>query len=294
MRPLLTYTGAKVWLVPWLNSLYLSTKAKRMNEIFCGGLSVSLGIEPAEAILNDRDPNVINFHRQVRDGLVLTRDISSKSKEEYQKDFYAALDRFNELVKDGKRKTAEAAEMFLIVNRKGFASKIRYTVGGELRSTPNYQAFKVYRKKSLSNYRDTMRRWKFTCKDFRKVRMRDGDFVYADPPYINIKPPNKTYLGDFDINDQEDVARLLGDYDGPSVISNYADEKIVEMYKDYGFTVEFIGKKRQLMRNYVHQRQAGLEDLPKYKTQETILVSKNIQNKPSLVSGALTTGRKDK
>ena len=280
MKPLLSYIGAKVWLVPWLNSLYLSTKAKRMNEIFCGGLSVSLGIGPRYALLNDNNPDIINFHRQVRDGLVLRATISTNSKEEYKRDFRAAVDRFNTLIKEGKRRTPEAADLLLLIGRKGFGNNIRYNSRGLLNSAPNYQNPKSHVKVDLSHYRDTMRHWKFTCKDFRKIRIRDGDFVYADPPYDS---PHNVYLGGFTYKDQEDVAKKIAEYDGPSVISNYADEKIVEMYKDYGFTVEFVGSKREFMRNYAKVRAAGLESVYK-SSKKTVLVTRNIKKKPQLIS----------
>jgi len=41
-------------------------------EPFCGGLAVALGLRPQRAILNDVNPHLINFYKQLQRGLELT------------------------------------------------------------------------------------------------------------------------------------------------------------------------------------------------------------------------------
>jgi DNA adenine methylase len=59
-------------LVLHLNALWQPYKERRYVEPFCGGLAVALGLQPRRALLNDANPHLINFYRQLQQGLELT------------------------------------------------------------------------------------------------------------------------------------------------------------------------------------------------------------------------------
>jgi DNA adenine methylase len=61
LKPPLKWAGGKRWLVPHLRPLWEPFANRRLVEPFCGGLAVALGLMPDRALLNDRNPHLINF-----------------------------------------------------------------------------------------------------------------------------------------------------------------------------------------------------------------------------------------
>ena len=104
-KPPLKWAGGKRWLVPHLKPIWESNSQRRYVEPFCGGLAVVLGLQPKRALLNDINPHLINFYRQVRNGLEMC--IKMRNDETL---FYRHRERFNRLVKDGKAHSQEGAQ----------------------------------------------------------------------------------------------------------------------------------------------------------------------------------------
>src|SRR5215211_6637111 len=85
LPPPLKWAGGKRWLLPRLHTLWdrahggqwdggqwdsASARERRLVEPFVGGLAVALGLRPARALLNDSNPHLITFYRQLQRGLV--------------------------------------------------------------------------------------------------------------------------------------------------------------------------------------------------------------------------------
>ena len=62
-EPPLKWAGGKRWLVPRLRELYEPHRHRRFVAPFCGGLGDVLGVWPRRALLNDANPQLINFYR---------------------------------------------------------------------------------------------------------------------------------------------------------------------------------------------------------------------------------------
>ncbi|MEO6667298.1 MAG: DNA adenine methylase, partial [Nitrospiria bacterium] len=69
IAPPLKWAGGKRWLLPVLARLWGGHEHRRLAEPFMGGLGVALGLGPMRALLNDSNPHVVNFYRQLRSGL---------------------------------------------------------------------------------------------------------------------------------------------------------------------------------------------------------------------------------
>ncbi|CAG0971204.1 partial Modification methylase DpnIIA, partial [Anaerolineae bacterium] len=73
LKPPLKWAGGKRWLVPRLQLLWevhlKQYPEARLVEPFCGGLAVTLGLQPERALLNDINPHLINFYRWLQKGL---------------------------------------------------------------------------------------------------------------------------------------------------------------------------------------------------------------------------------
>src|SRR6185503_2372260 len=79
-KPPLKWAGGKRWLVPHLKPIWEENSHRRYVEPFCGGLAVVLGLQPKKALLNDINPHLINFYRQLRDGLYMNIEMRNEEK----------------------------------------------------------------------------------------------------------------------------------------------------------------------------------------------------------------------
>src|SRR6202008_2998320 len=70
VTPPLKWAGGKRWQIPHLQRYWEHESHRRLVEPFCGGLAVTLGLQPHRALLNDINPHLINFYRQLKKGLV--------------------------------------------------------------------------------------------------------------------------------------------------------------------------------------------------------------------------------
>lgn len=238
--PPLKWAGGKRWLVPQLKQLWKESggPTRRLVEPFCGGLSVALGLLPQRALLNDRNAHLINFYRQVQQGLVCgpAGDNSASS-------YYAARERFNALICRGETETPEAAALFYYLNRTGYNGLCRFNRQG-LYNVPfgRYRTL-VYRQ-DFTSYATLLQPWQFSCSDFETLSITADDWVYADPPY---DVPFTSYApGGFDWVQQQRLAHWLAALPGPVVASNQATPRVLALYQALGFSVHTLAAPRRI------------------------------------------------
>ncbi len=223
------WAGGKRWQVPHLRQLWEPHRTRRLVEPFCGGLAVALGLMPERALLNDVSAHVINVYRWLKRGLTVTIPMTNDAKT-----FYAHRVRFNELLIAGEGDTAEAASLFLYLNRTGYNGLCRFNSRGGF-NVPFGRYKKIEYRTDFLEYRCAFERFEFTNTDFEDLPLRPDDFVYADPPY---DVEFTTYsMGGFDWDAQQRAARWLSKHPGPVVLSNQWTDRIVELYKDLGFDI---------------------------------------------------------
>ena len=107
LRPPLKWAGGKRWRVPHLRPIWAAYSHRRLVEPFCGGLAVTLGLMPERALLNDINPHVINFYRQLKMGFVSTLAMSNVEAR-----FYAHRKSFNRLLLQGRGDTPRRRRTF--------------------------------------------------------------------------------------------------------------------------------------------------------------------------------------
>ena len=241
LKPPLKWAGGKRWLVPHLKPLWEPYSHRRLVEPLCGGLAVTLGLMPEKALLNDINPHLINFFKWIQKGLTI--EIPLENDENF---YYAHRERFNELVKEGKENTKEAAELFYYLNRTGYNGLCRFNQKG-LFNVPfgRYKTINYIR--DYEAYRKLFQQWEFTCQDFEQLSLKEDDFVYADPPYdVEFTTYSK---GGFDWQEQIRLVKWLAKHPGPVVLSNQATTRIIELYQDYGFQIGYYDAPRMISCN---------------------------------------------
>jgi DNA adenine methylase len=238
LNPPLKWAGGKRWLLPHIAPLWTHNQGRRYVEPFCGGLAVALGLQPEQALLNDVNPHLINFYQQVRRGLSLTIKAAYDDKL-----FYRHRDRFNQLVRNRRAGTKEAAELFYYLNRTGFNGLCRFNLSGEF-NVPFGRYKSVNYATDFHAYRKVFRRWSFTNQDLEDLPLEPDDFVYADPPY-DVEFTSYS-AGGFAWEDQVRTAELLARHRGPVVLSNQATKRIVKLYRQLGFDLQFFQAPRRI------------------------------------------------
>ena len=238
LKPPLKWAGGKRWLVSHLKSIWESNGTHRYVEPFCGGLAVVLGLQPKHALLNDVNPHLINFYRQVQNGLRMR--VQTRNDETL---FYRHRERFNRLIRKGKAHTEEGAQLFYYLNRTCFNGLCRFNKSGDF-NVPFGTYNAINYAKDFSSYASVFGQWEFSNKDIEALELNDDDFVYADPPY---DVEFTTYsAGGFSWNDQVRTAKRLSAHSGPVVISNQATARIIELYKGLGFELSYLDAPRRI------------------------------------------------
>ena len=241
LKPPLKWAGGKRWLLPHIGSIWQLHENRRYVEPFCGGLSVALGLRPKRALLNDLNPHLINFYRQIQRGLRMSIDARYDAGL-----FYSHRARFNELISEGAAKSVEAAQLFYYLNRTCYNGLCRFNRKGEF-NVPFGQYQTVSYADDFIAYRKLLRAWKFTSIDLEKMEIERDDFVYADPPY---DVEFTTYsAGGFSWDDQVRTGEWLAKHRGPVLLSNQATARIVRLYRQLGFRLKFYDAPRRISSN---------------------------------------------
>jgi DNA adenine methylase len=232
VRPPLKWAGGKRWQVPHLVPLWTAAAAGRLVEPFCGGLAVALGLAPQRALLNDANPQLVNFYQWLKRGLVIQIEMENDSDLYYQHRLA-----FNRALAAGEGQSAVAASLFYYLNRTGYNGLCRFNNRGEF-NVPFGSYKRIGYTRDFSAYRGAFANWTFQCGDFQAIELRRDDFVYADPPYdVEFTEYSQ---GGFRWDDQVRAAEWLAKHPGPVVLSNQATPRIVGLYRHLGFALRFL------------------------------------------------------
>ncbi len=238
VRPPLKWAGGKRWQIPVLLPYWKPERNRRLVEPFCGGLAVALGLMPTRALLNDINPHLINFYKQLREGFVSR--IRPKNENKY---YYSQRREFNRLLRNGKASTPAAAELFYYLNRTGFNGLCRFNQSGEFNVPFGRYKLINYRSNFLE-YQSIFSAWEFTTVHFEQIGLRPDDFVYADPPY---DVEFRQYSSDgFGWHEQERTAIWLSKHPGPVILVNQATDRIKELYADLGYVLRLLRAPRRI------------------------------------------------
>jgi DNA adenine methylase len=238
LRPPLKWAGGKRWLVPHVRRIWKNHEHRRLVEPFCGGLAVALGLLPRRALLNDVNPHLISFYCHLKRGLVVTLPMENASET-----YYAYRARFNGVLAAGRSDTVEAASLFYYLNRTGFNGLCRFNGRGEF-NVPFGRYARIAYVRDFSAYRPLFSRWEFSSLDFEALRLKPGDFVYADPPYD--VPFTQYARRRYTWGDQVRAAEWLAHHKGPVVLSNQATPRVVSLYRKLGYEVRFLTAPRRI------------------------------------------------
>ncbi len=238
LPPPLKWAGGKRWLVRHLKPYWERHAHRRLVEPFCGGISVTLGLLPGSALLNDVNPHLINFYKWLSTGFKIGMEMKNDKTLYYR---YRA--EFNELTAGGNDRSEKAAELFYFLNRTGYNGLCRFNKDGGF-NVPFGRYKTINYTRDFTPYEDLFKGWEFVCMDFENISLSPGDFVYADPPYdVEFTQYSK---GGFSWDDQVRLAKWLSEHPGPVALSNQATSRIIALYQGLGFSLRYLEAPRMI------------------------------------------------
>ena len=236
MNPLLKWVGGKRWQLPLLRLYY--NRDRRLVEPFCGGLSIALGLEPKLALLNDINPHLINFYKQVQHGVPIDTGHPPQADT-----YYEMRDTFNCLVRDHVSAPNTEAMLFFALNHWGFNGLWRVNKSG-LCNVPPRPVLRPLPTPPWHEYTEKFNHWMFTCSDFERLNLCSTDFVYCDPPY------HETYSGydaaGFNLGDHVRLFNWVRKHPGPACICNAMTPQMTSLYEDGGWNWVELESRQQM------------------------------------------------
>lgn len=239
-KPIIKWAGGKRQLIKELKNL-MPNRYERYFEPFIGGGALFFELKPINAFINDYNEELINLYKVVRDNP--EKLIEDVCKHQNESEYYyktRALDR--DIKKFKKLTDIKRASRFLYLNKTGFNGLYRVNSKGECNvpfgryKNPNY--CEPVNVKACS---ELLHNTEISNGNFEiiKEKVKKGDFVYFDPPYVPLNS-SSNFTGYTDKGFDEDMQfrlRELCDYidsiGAYFMLSNSYTDYILELYKTY-------------------------------------------------------------
>lgn len=218
--------GIKTRLIPWIKHMLPEDFSGVWIEPFMGTGAVAFNIAPANAILCDTNPHLVNCYSSIAKGEITSLIVRDYLTEEGsyllqrgEEHYYEIRERFNR---------NHSPLDFLFLNRAGFNGMIRFNRKGEFnipfcRKTKRFAAAYITKIVNQVACLEKLLRTKnfvFKCQDFSQTikEASDTDILYCDPPYID---RHVDYYNGWDGSHERRLFQLLSDYRGRFILSTW-------------------------------------------------------------------------
>jgi DNA adenine methylase len=218
--------GIKTKLVPWVKSIVPCDFNGIWIEPFMGTGAVAFNIAPANALLCDTNPHLVNFYSSLSRGEITSEIVRNYLSEEGkcllekgEDHYYEVRDRFNK---------HHSPLDFLFLNRAGFNGMIRFNRKGEFnipfcrkpqRFAQSYMT-KIVNQVSCVEKLLRTKNFIFKCQDF-SVTVKEAtprDMIYCDPPYID---RHVDYYSGWNESNETRLYKALSGFEGKFILSTW-------------------------------------------------------------------------
>lgn len=260
MKPVVKWVGGKSQLIDEIVPR-LPRNFNRYLEPFLGGASVLLSIAPDIALVNDLNSELINMYKVVKNypnSLMEKLDVHENKLSENYYYFIRGLDRdiglknLNHIYR---------ASRFIFLNKSGFNGLYRVNSEGYM-NVPfgKKETVNTYSRDNIlqvSNYFNE-NNLSFFNKDyfvFLLENVKEGDFVYLDPPYDPISETSsfsayqKTGFTREDQIQLRDACLMIHNRGAYFMLSNSKTDFIEKIYDVDGFTINYVNARRSINSN---------------------------------------------
>lgn len=169
-------------------------------EPFFGGGAVFFNLEPSNGIINDINPKLINFYRQVKQNpeqiiqqnRLYDDEYESRCEDDQEDYYYDKREEFNDLCNPSGESNdpIEEASLLLFLNRTCFNGLYRTNNDGNF-NVPigrNWTGINVIEPRVRTGHR-ILQRTEIHCRDFTEIVeiVSEDDLVFFDPPYPSVR-----------------------------------------------------------------------------------------------------------
>jgi DNA adenine methylase len=202
--PFLRWAGSKRTLLPELHAVYREAGCTRYVEPFAGSACLFFASHPKRAVIGDRNRELVDSYTSVRDHpRLVSRRIREWASDETE---YYAVRNLDASSLDSVTRAAR----FIYLNRYCFNGLYRTNKMGGFNVPYGSHTGQVPSEAHLYRCSVALRKADLCCGDFSDTtaNVRQGDFVYLDPPYT--RSPQHAYgvygYGSFS---ETDMTRML-------------------------------------------------------------------------------------
>ena len=237
--PIVKWVGGKRQLMFEL----LKNRPKSYNryfEPFIGGGALFFELQPENAYISDMNEELINLYSVVRDNVYEL--ISDLNKHEISKEYFLEIRNLDRTDEYKNLSNVQRASRFIYLNRTCFNGLYRVNSQGQF-NVPfgNYKNPRIVDENNLLNCSELLKNTEIKCADFSEImtKVKKGDFVYFDPPYVPLNETSSftSYTKDgFDMNMQFKLREVCDELDSMGVmfmLSNSDTKFVNELYSNY-------------------------------------------------------------
>lgn len=239
LLPPIRWAGGKQYLVrPLLQYVPAQLADLRYHEPFLGAGSLFFALQPRRATLADANHHIIECYKWIRKcPTLIARYLTRHAAMSSEKHYYSVRSAYN----CGRSSAAQAAR-FIYLNKAAFHGVFRVNKRGEFNVPYGWSEPPVLPSRSaLKRVSNALKKSSLHVRPFSDslTKVKDGDFVYLDPPY---PPLNGTsffvhYTPDgFGMDDQAQLARcarIIANRGALVLMSNADTDDIRNLYSDF-------------------------------------------------------------
>lgn len=221
----------------------------RYFEPFIGGGALFFYLQPDNAYISDMNEELINLYQVVRDNV--DELITDLQKHDISKEYFMEIRNIDRTEEYQNWSDVKKASRFIYLNRTCFNGMYRVNSKGEF-NVPfgHYKNPRILDENNLINCSNLLQRTEIKHADFSEIlkKIKKGDFVYFDPPYVPLSETSSftSYTKDgFDIDMQFKLRDVCDELDsiGVKFLLSNSDTKLVnELYENYNIKKVFASR----------------------------------------------------
>ena len=246
--PIVKWVGGKRQLMFEL----LKNMPKNYNryfEPFIGGGALFFELQPENAYVSDMNEELINLYLVVRDNV--EELITDLKTHEITKEYFLQIRNVDRTEGYKNWSKIKKASRFIYLNRTCFNGMYRVNSRGEF-NVPfgHYKNPRIVDENNLYNCSKLLQDTEIRHADFSAIleKVKKGDFVYFDPPYVPLSETSSftSYTKDgFDIDMQFKLRDVCDELDSMGVkfmLSNSDTKLVNELYENYNIKKVFASR----------------------------------------------------
>lgn len=226
--------GGKAWLVRsrLLDVWTTRHRHRRLFDPFVGGGAFPFLLQPQKAFLSDYNRYLMYAYVWLRNGAKRTIQYEFNPES-----YYDLRTRFNE--RRDQKFPLYLGECYYLLHRSCHRGRWRVNQKGAMNT--GWGHYKTFPTIDLEPYSRMLQNWDIYHLDYLSAcaeHLHPDDFLVLDPPYQGTEDGYTDRR--FDWDDQLALGAIAKHHPGPVVVCNAPDERLQEIYREAGLTVELV------------------------------------------------------